>query len=271
VGPPACRTRPPPARSPAPHQRAGLRPVARADRHQTRRVAAHHPGPGRPRPASSGQGRRLPRHQRHPSTEFCAVATGPETHRHPSGQPRRGTRHRPRRRAVRRPDLTAQGHRPDHLLLPSPARQAGRIPDRSGQSHPHSRARHRRRGQPGLPRRHALGHRRRARKALRTKQIRADPISADILRRRRRQPHPALRQRRPGQGHPEQRSPRLRRPLAPRHRPRPEAAHHGQQGHHPKPNSASSPTAASRSSRYGPAPPSSPPPCTPYPPAPGPR
>ena len=52
-------------------------------------------------------------------------------------------------------------------------------------------------------------------KALRTLAVPTHPQRADILRRRRRQPHPALRQRRPVQGHPEQRGAGLRRPLAP--------------------------------------------------------
>src|SRR5674536_312881 len=127
----------------------------------------------------------------------------------------------------------AQDHRRDQLLLPALPRQAGRVPDRPGQGHPQHRAGDRRGGQPGLPRRHALGTRSGTRKALRTKQIPTHPLSADLLRRRRRQPHPALRQRRPVQSHPEQGGPHVRRPLAHRDRPRPEAAHHGQQSHHP--------------------------------------
>src|SRR5680860_1278100 len=154
------------------------------------------------------------RHQRHRGNQLRAQPAGAQAHRDPPGLPRRGPRRRPRCGAVRRSHRAAQDHRADQLLLPARPRQTGRVPDGPGPGHPQSRARHRRSGQPGLPRRQALGTGPGAGKALRAKQKPTHPLGPDILRRRRREPHPALRQRRPVQGHPEQRGPRLRRPLA---------------------------------------------------------
>ena len=87
--------------------------------------------------------------------------------------------------------------------------------------------------EPGLPRRHALGRGPGPGKALRAPPLPAHPLSAHLLRRRRRHPHPALRQRRPVQGQPEPRGHRVRRPLEEPHRPRPGPADLRLQAHHP--------------------------------------
>ncbi len=77
------------------------------------------------------------------------------------------------------------------------------------------RAGQQRRGdlRPGLPRRHALGHRPRPGKALRANPFATRPVRADLLRAGHRHAQPGLRQRRHLQGHPGPRSHRVLRPL----------------------------------------------------------
>ena len=66
---------------------------------------------------------------------------------------------------------------------------------------------------PGFPRRHALGPRPGAGKALRARPVPAGPLGADLLRPGHRHPQPGLRQRRHLQGHPEPGGHRVLRPL----------------------------------------------------------
>ena len=158
--------------------------------------------------------------------------------------------------------LTTYSYRLEH----SPA---GGVPGRPGQGRARGRAGRRRGAEPGLPRRHALGRGPGAGKALRAPPLPAHPLGAHLLRRRRRHPHPPLRQRRPVQGQPEPRGHRVRRPLEGRHRPRPGPADLRLQAHHPgRPRRARRPP-ASASSPCAPATPASPRRWPPCPPAPG--
>ena len=179
--------------------------------------------PATPAPATS---------PRSPTCCPCWRSSSPR----PAGSPTSTTWPPTRRRPVRRPDRAAQDDRADHLLLPARPRPAGRVPDRAGQG------RHPPRAWP--PARcvnldfHAVMHWGQdagAGEALRALTVPAHPQRADLLRRGRRQPRPALRQRRPREGHPGKGGARLRRPLEDRHRPRPGPARHGLQGHHPGP------------------------------------
>ena len=135
---------------------------------------------------------------------------------------------------VRRTRRAPQGDRPDHLQLPAHPRTATPLPRRARPGDARRRPRRRRRLRPGLPRRDALGRRRRPRKALRTTAFPAHPLRAHLLRPRRRHPQPRLRQRRHLQSHPGPRGPRLLRPLARPVRHRPDHPRARPARHHPR-------------------------------------
>ena len=242
LAPPRRRPRRAPPRRPAPGPCPGRRGLPRRHRPAHRRppdpagrAAARPAGPARPGPARPRRRGRIPRHPRHPRDLLPAVPARAQAHRDPAGLPRPRRGRRPGRRPVHRPDRAAQDDRADHLLLPGRPCPAGRVPHRAGQGrHPPGPGRRGGR-QPRLPRRHALGPRPGTGEALRALTVPAHPQRADLLRRGRRQPRPALRQRRPREGQPGRGGDGLRRPLEDRHRPRPGPARHGLQGHHPGP------------------------------------
>ena len=142
---------------------------------------------------------------------------------------------RPGRGAAGRPGDLAEEIRAHRLLLPALPRPPADVPGRPGRQDDRRRARLRRGSdlRPGLPRRHALGPRPGAGKALRAHPVPARPLGADLLRPGLRHSQPRLRQRRHLQGHPGPRGHRLLRPLESRQRDRPEDAGHGPEGHHP--------------------------------------
>jgi hypothetical protein len=206
---------PAPRRGPGLGRRPGTRPVP------GRGSAADHPGPGRAGPARHGRRRRLPRHLGGPGNQLPAVPAGAQADRQTPRVARRRPGHRPGRSSVRRTAHPAQDRRTDQLLLPPAAQHPDRVPGRPGHRRTGCRAGHRRRAQPRLPRRHALGRRPGTGTPLRAPPLPTHPQRADLLRRGRHHPHPALRQRRPVQSHPEQRDHRVLRPLAHPHRTRP--------------------------------------------------
>ena len=203
-------------------------------RHQAGRAAPRRARPRRPRSARTRRRRRLPRHPTDPCRVVGAVPAGAQTDRHAPRHPRRRSRRRPRRRAVRRARRPPQSHRLDDLQLPADPRPATPLPRRARHGDARRRSRRRRRLRLGLPRRDALGRRRRPGKALRTTTFPTHPLRVDVLRPRCRDPQPHLRQRRHLQGRPGPRGARLLRPLANGVRNRPDHPRVRPARHHPR-------------------------------------
>src|SRR5664280_1232089 len=127
--------------------------------------------------------------------------------RRPGARPRAGT------------SRAAQGHPPDQLLLPGPARQQPGPAGRTGPAMPPGRALQRpRRVQPGLPHHPAPRRTGPARGALRRRTLPTDPLGAHLLRPGPRLHRDGLRQRRHHQSRTSRRSHRLRRVLEARRR-----------------------------------------------------
>ena len=135
MAPPRRRARRASAGHLAPRRGPGLHHAPRARRDPPGRAAAHGAGPDRARRAGHGGRGRLPVHPDNPRPVLSAVAAGTQAHQHPAGLPRLRHRRRPRRRPADRADRPAQGHRPDHLLLPARPPPAGRL---QGQPEPRS-------------------------------------------------------------------------------------------------------------------------------------
>ncbi len=242
------------------------RPPARHLGHPRPARAKNRPGVGCPPPAAARPGtaqRETVHHDVERSSRRRPERADPHRLDRQGGTPR-AARHRPHRRAAPRRrapaaplqrlvrplrhartrtarrhhrSLVAGGARipADRRLLSPLPRPPAALPRRPRPAADQPRARDQRPGdlRSGLPRRHALGPRPRAGKALRPHPLPTGPLRAHLLRPGQRHPQPRLRQHRPVQSQPGPRSDHLLRPLETGHRARPRHAGYGPESHHP--------------------------------------
>jgi hypothetical protein len=195
--------------------------LARAAGHAALRPRRPVVAVARPRRArSAGRGRRgdVPRHQRSSRAELGAVAAGAQSDRPAPRQPRRRRLHRPCAGRVRRAGVAAQGDGAGQLQLPLGARARRGAARRPRMRDDQDRPEHGRRLRSGLPRDHALRRRRRPGDPLRPAALTTHRSRAVVLRPRRRDAQPRLRQRHLHEGRPSRPGDRVRPPLAGRDR-----------------------------------------------------